>query len=155
MSYQKVRDFLDSKGFTREIMTMPESTATVDLAAAAIGVEPDRIAKTLAFAQGEGCTVIVVSGRARIDNKKYKAAFGTKAKMLSFEDTLAATGHAVGGVCPFGLPEGVRICLDASLKDHTEVYPAAGESNTCLCLSLQELEELTGGEWVDVCSKAL
>lgn len=155
MSYQKVRDYLDSKGFTREIMTMPESTATVDLAAAALGVEPDRIAKTLAFAQGEGCVVIVVSGRARIDNKKYKAAFATKAKMLSFEDTLAFTGHAVGGVCPFGLPQGVRICLDASLKDHEEVYPAAGESNTCIRLTLKELEDLTGGEWVDVCSKVL
>lgn len=155
MSYQRVREYLDSKGFDREIMTMGESTATVDLAAAAIGVEPDRIAKTLAFAQGEASVVIVVSGRARIDNKKYKAAFGTKAKMLSFEDTLAATGHAVGGVCPFGLPAEVRICLDASLRDHEEVYPAAGESNTCLRLTLQELEALTGGEWVDVCSKVL
>ena len=146
---------MDSKGFTREIMIMPESTATVDLAAAALGVEPDRIAKTLAFSLGEGCTVIVVSGKARIDNKKYKATFAAKAKMLSFEDTLAATGHAVGGVCPFGLPQGVRICLDASLKDHTEVYPAAGESNACIRLSLQELEDLTGGEWVDVCNKVL
>ena len=146
---------MDSKGFTREIMIMPESTATVDLAAAALGVEPDRIAKTLAFSLGEGCTVIVVSGKARIDNKKYKATFAAKAKMLSFEDTLAATGHAVGGVCPFGLPQGVRICLDASLKDHAEVYPAAGESNACIRLSLQELEDLTGGEWVDVCNKVL
>ena len=146
---------MDSKGFTREIMIMPESTATVDLAAAALGVEPDRIAKTLAFSLGEGCTVIVVSGKARIDNKKYKATFAAKAKMLSFEDALAATGHAVGGVCPFGLPQGVRICLDASLKDHTEVYPAAGESNACIRLSLQELEDLTGGEWVDVCNKVL
>ena len=155
MSYQKVHDFLESKGFGREIMTMSESTATVDLAAAAIGVEPDRIAKTLAFAQGENCAVIVVSGRARVDNKKYKAAFGVKAKMLSAEDTLARTGHAVGGVCPFGLPADVRIYLDASLKDHDQVYPAAGESNTCLRLTLQELEDLTGGQWVDVCNKVL
>jgi len=155
MSVEKVQEFLRNKGFQGEVMTMPESTATVDLAAAALGVEPDCIAKTLAFAQGDGCAVIVVSGRARVDNKKYKAAFGTKARMMSFEDTLAATGHAVGGVCPFALPQGVRVCLDASLKDHDTVYPAAGAGNACLRLTLAQLEQLSGGEWVDVCTKAL
>ena len=152
MSYQKVRDFLDSKGFTREIMTMPESTATVDLAAAAIGVEPDRIAKTLAFTQGEGCAVIVVSGRARIDNKKYKATFGTKAKMLSFEDTLAATGHAVGGVCPFAVNEGVKVYLDQCMKRFETVFPACGSSNSAIELTPEELEKYSGyKQWIDVC----
>ena len=143
---------MDSKGFAREIMIMPESTATVDLAAAALGVEPDRIAKTLAFSLGEGCTVIVVSGRARIDNKKYKATFAAKAKMLSFEDTLAATGHAVGGVCPFALPAGVEVYLDISMKRFETVFPAAGSSNSAVEMTPQELFEISGAKaWVKVC----
>lgn len=153
MSCETVRAYLDSKGFEREIIRMPDSTATVDLAAAAIGVEPDRIAKTLALRQGEKCVVIVVSGRARIDNKKYKAAFATKAKMLPHDETAQVTGHPVGGVCPFGLPGEVEVYLDASLKDHQEVYPAAGDVNACLRLTVEELERLSGGSWVDVCVK--
>ncbi len=155
MSYKQVEDFFRSKGFEREIMRLGESTATVDLAAAALGVAPDAIAKTLAFAQGDKFAVVVASGRARINNKLYKEQFGVKAGMLSPEKTLEVTGHGVGGVCPFGIPEGVAIYLDASLREHTTVYPAAGERDACLKMTLDELENLTGGKWVEVCQKPI
>ncbi len=151
MGYEKVQAYLAQKGFEGRINLLEESTATVELAAAALGVEPGRIAKTLAFAQADGCAVIVVSGTARIDNKKYKAAFGCKAKMLRHEETLEATGHPVGGVCPFALPQGVRVYLDESLRGYDVVHPAAGAPNACVRLTVEQLETLTGGRWVDVC----
>ena len=153
MSVERAAAYLKKFGLDGEIREMGESTATVELAAQALGVEPARIAKTLAFQQKEGPAVVVACGTARVDNKKYKAAFGCKAKMLSYEETAAATGHQVGGVCPFGLPEGVRVYLDQSLRAFDVVYPAAGASNNCIRLTIPQLEEVTGGSWVDVCQE--
>lgn len=153
MSVERAAEYLKKFGLDGEILVMEDSTATVDLAAQALGVEPARIAKTLAFQQKEGPAVVVACGTARIDNKKYKNAFGCKAKMLSYEETAEATGHAVGGVCPFGLPEGVRIYLDESLRKFDVVYPAAGSSNACIRMAISQLEEVTGGSWVDVCQE--
>ncbi len=153
MSYEQVKDFLTQKGFDGEIIRHTQSTATVDLAAQVLGVDPDAIAKTLAFAQGEGYAVVVASGRARVNNKLYKERFGVKASMLTAEKTLEVTGHGVGGVCPFGLGECVAIYLDSSLKDHEVVYPAAGELDACIKITVAELESLTGGQWVTVCQK--
>ena len=150
MSAEKAAEYLAKFGLQDQIRVMDDSTATVDLAAQALGVEPARIAKTLAFQLKEGPAVIVMCGTARVDNKKYKAAFGCKAKMLSYEDTLAATGHAVGGVCPFGLPEGVAVYLDESLRKFDVVYPAAGSSNACVRMTIPQLEETSSGIWVDV-----
>ena len=156
MSIEKVRAFLVPFGKADNIQEFDVSSATVELAALAVGVEGARICKTLAFQHKDGsCILICAAGDGKVSNKGFKEFFGFKAKMMAHDQTAEMTGHAVGGVCPFGLPQGVRICLDATLKDHQEVYPAAGESNTCLCLTLQELEDLTGGEWVDVCSKVL
>lgn len=151
MGYEKVQEFLAQRGFKGTVTVLEESTATVELAAAALGVEPGRIAKTLAFAQTDGYAVIVVCGTARIDNKKYKATFGCKAKMLSIEETLEATGHPVGGVCPFALPDGVKVYLDQSLRSYDVVHPAAGAQNASVPLTVAELEQLSGGQWVDVC----
>ncbi len=153
MGHEAVQEFLAQKGFEGKITLLEQSTATVELAAAALGVEPGRIAKTLAFAQPDGCVVVVVSGTARIDNKKYKAAFGCKAKMPGLEETLEATGHPVGGVCPFALPEGVRVFLDQTLRSYDVVHPAAGAPNASVRLTVEQLEALTGGQWVDVCQE--
>ena len=150
MSGERAADYLAQGGLGDAILVMDGSTATVDLAAQALGVEPARIAKTLAFQQKEGPAVIVMCGTARVDNKKYKAAFGCKAKMLSFEETLAVTGHPVGGVCPFGLPEGVKVYLDQSLRQFETVYPAAGSPHSCIKLTIPQLEQTSHGSWVDV-----
>lgn len=150
MGLTEAKAWLGRYGLADEIKEMGQSTATVELAAQALGVEPARIAKTLAFQQKEGVAVIVVCGTARVDNKKYKAAFGCKAKMLSLEETLAATGHPVGGVCPFGLPQGVAVYLDQSLRRFATIYPAAGECNSCIQLTIPQLEETSGGQWVDI-----
>lgn len=151
MGCLEVQNFLDRKNLPHKIMYLDESSATVDLAAKAIGVEPAMIAKTLAFKLKDKNIIIVTCGTARIDNKKYKKAFGTKAKMMSFDETLEVTGHPVGGVCPFALPENIDIYLDKSLKDFSVVYPAAGSGNSAIKIRPEEIKEITHAKWVDVC----
>jgi Cys-tRNA(Pro) deacylase len=152
MIVEKVEKFLKEKGFAGEIMTAEESTATVDLAAAVLGVSPSRIAKTISFKlKDDTCVVIVSQGQGRIDNKKFKAVFNNKPKMLKQEEVLEFTGHPVGGVCPFAMKEGVKICLDVNLKEFATVFPAAGNAHSMIEVSPEELLRLTDGEWVDVC----
>ena len=151
MGLKEVQEYFEKKGIKNEIQLFTESSATVELAAQRLNVEPGRIAKTMALQLKDGSNiVIVIMGTARIDNHKYKEAFGCKAKMLSFEDTLAVTGHPVGGVCPFGLPEGVRVYLDESLRKFDSVYPAAGTPNSAVLFTIPELEAATEGTWVDI-----
>ena len=152
MSIDKVREYM--KRFSREndIMEFPVSSATVALAAEALNVIPARITKTLALKSGDNCIVIAVAGDGKIDNHKFKSEFGFKAKMLSPEETLEMTGHAIGGVCPFALPEGVKTYCDVSLKRFDTVFPACGSSNSAIELTCDELYEYSGAEkWVDIC----
>ena len=152
MSIEKVRDYFRPLGREGEILEFPVSSATVELAAEAVGVSPARIAKTLSFLAEDGCVLIVTAGDARIDNHKYKAFFHTKAKMLTPEQVQERTGHGIGGVCPFGNPAGVKTYLDVSLKRFETVFPAAGSANSAIELSCEELERYSGAEaWVDLC----
>lgn len=152
MSIEKVRDYFRPLGREQDILEFPVSSATVELAAQAVGVIPERIAKTLSFLVEEGCVLIVAAGDAKIDNAKYKAMFHTKAKMLTPEQVTRFTGHAIGGVCPFGSLEGVRTYLDISLKRFDTVFPAAGSSNSAIELTCGELEEYSRSlGWVDLC----
>ena len=152
MSIEKVRNYFQTLGIAERIMEFDVSSATVDLAAQAVGVEGARIAKTLSFLLGDGCILIVAAGDAKIDNKKYKAKFGTKAKMLAHDDVPEYIGHAVGGVCPFAVKEDVRVYLDESLRRFETVFPACGSSNSAIELTIPELEEYSKfDEWVDVC----
>jgi prolyl-tRNA editing enzyme YbaK/EbsC (Cys-tRNA(Pro) deacylase) len=151
MSLQSVRDFFSARGLDVPIIELAVSTATVALAAAAHGVEPGRIAKTLAFRLGDGRVVILVAGGdTRIDNRKFKDAFG-KGRMLAPDEVVALTGHPVGGVCPFGLARPLPIYLDASLRNFDEVLPAAGAIHTAVRISPAQLAAVTDGQWVDVC----
>ena len=152
MSVTEVKAFFKQKGAEKEIILLNESCATVPLAAAALGVEEAQIAKTLAFKVRDVSIVIVTSGRAKIDNKKFKDVFQTKAKMMSYEETLEKTGHPVGGVCPFGLPEDVDIYIDKSLTGFETVYPAAGDIHAILKMTPQELISFTQGQIIDVCN---
>ena len=152
MSIAIVREYLKAFDLEDRVMEFDQSSATVDLAAEAVGVEPDRIAKTLSFVKEDGCILIVAAGKHKIDNKKFKQTFSMKAKMLSAEDALRLTGHAVGGVCPFALPEGVEVYLDESLRAYDIIYPAAGSSNSAVKLTPEELlmaSKAVG--FVDVC----
>lgn len=152
MSFEKAQNELESKGFGDRIIVFDVSSATVALAAKALGCQEAHIAKTLAFDTAEGCVVIVTAGDMKIDNHKYKETFHHKAKMLSADDTLERTGHMVGGVCPFGLNDGVVICLDVSLRRFDTVYPACGSHSSAVRLSVSELESLLPeARWVDVC----
>lgn len=152
MSIETVRLFLREKGFEDRIREFGVSSATVNLAAQAVGCEPARIAKTLSFLVDEGCVLIVTAGDAKIDNSKFKAMFHTKAKMLSPEQVYSFTGHAVGGVCPFANPDGVRTYLDVSLQRFETVFPAAGSSNSAIQLTCDELAEYSHSlGWIDVC----
>ncbi len=152
MSIETVREWFRPLGRDGDVREFPVSSATVELAAAALSVEPARIAKTLSFADGEGCLLVVTAGDRKIDNAKFKAAFGMKAKMLPPEEVLRLTGHPVGGVCPFALPEGTRVALDRSLRRFPLVYPACGSANSAIGLTCEELESyISGAEWVDVC----
>ncbi len=154
MGLKEVQDFFSDKGITNEIILLDQSSATVELAAEALGREPGEIAKTIALRLKDGtAVVIVIMGTARIDNHKYKETFGCKAKMLGFDETLEATGHPVGGVCPFGLPPEVKIYLDMSLKKYARVFPAAGTANSAVGFAIDELQAATGGTWVDVCKE--
>jgi len=151
MGYEEVKKFFVENNIPNEIILLKESSATVELAAKALGRMPGEIAKTLAMELKDGTRfVLVVMGTARIDNKKYKDRFGSKAKMLSYEETLAVTGHPVGGVCPFGLPEGIAVYLDDSLKKFELVFPAAGTGNSAVGFRPDDLEYATKGIWVDV-----
>ena len=148
-----VRKFFEERELDFEIIEMEESTATVELAAQALGVEPALIAKTMAFRQKEQAVLVVTQGDARVDNRKYKEQFKEKAKMLKSDEVLELTGHPVGGVCPFGLKEPLDIYLDISLKKFEYIYPAAGSKNSAVKITPKQLHDVTGGEWVDVCKE--
>lgn len=149
---ERARAHLEKFGFQDRIQEFTESSATVELAAQRLGVEPARIAKTLSFKVEDHAILIVAAGDVKIDNPKYKAAFHTKAKMLSHDEVEELTGHMVGGVCPFGVKEGVEIYLDESLKRFTTVFPAVGTPASAIELTIPELEQLSGyTQWVDVC----
>lgn len=152
MAIDKVRAYFKQYGMEERIQEFAVSSATVAQAAQALGCEPARIAKTLSFLVGEQAVLIVAAGDVKIDNGKYKKQFGTKAKMLSAEQVTEMVGHAVGGVCPFAVKEGVRVYLDESLKRFESVFPACGSSNSAIELTIPELEKCAGEEeWVDVC----
>ena len=152
MSIERARKHLRDKGFEDRIIIPEHSSATVAEAAAALGCEPGMIAKTLSFLQGEQPVLILVEGMARIDNKKYRTRFGCKAKMIPAERVEELIGHDVGGVCPFGIKEGVTVYLDESLRQHETVYPAAGTDHSAVRLTIADLEACSDfAEWVDVC----
>lgn len=151
MSLESVRAFLAEKAPDIGIIELDASTATVALAAAGHGVEPAQIAKTLSLRVGARHLLVVTRGDARLDNKKAKAAFGGKARMLSAEEVLAITGHPVGGVCPFGLATPLPVYCDVSLKAFEEVVPAAGSTHSAIRIDPLRLGALVGAEWVDVC----
>ena len=153
MSVQSVKEYLEPFGLDGRIRELELSSATVELAAVALGVEGARIAKTISLHGSDSdCLLIVAAGDVKIDNVKFKARFGYKPKMLSPDEALMMTGHAVGGVCPFALPTGTPVYLDASLKRFSTVFPAAGSSNSALELNLDELLDAANAlGWVDVC----
>ena len=152
MSLERAAAHLERFGLSDRIKLFDVSSATVELAAQAVGCEPARIAKTLSFMLPDGPVLILAAGDARIDNPKYKAMFHTKAKMLAFEEVEALIGHGVGGVCPFGVNDGIPVWLDESLRRFDIVYPAAGTSNSAVELTLVELELASQSQgWIDVC----
>lgn len=152
MSIDKVRAYFKIQGIEDRILEFDVSSATVELAAQALGCEGKRIAKTLSFKIGEQPILIVAAGDAKVDNAKYKARFAAKAKMMTHEEAAEIIGHAVGGVCPFAVNEGVTVYLDESLKRFETVFPACGSSNSAIELTIAELEKYSGfDEWVDVC----
>ena len=153
MSIEKVREYFKKYNLENKILEFDVSSATVELAAKALNVEPARIAKTLSFKQEEGCILIVCAGDVRVDNKKYKAYFHTKARMLTPAEVLEYTGHAIGGVCPFGVSNTVKVYLDESLKRFTTVFPACGSSNSAIEFTPEELFKYSSAlAWIDVCS---
>ena len=152
MAIEKVREYFKKWNMEDRILEFDVSSATVELAAQALHCEGARIAKTLSFHVGDQAILIVTAGDTKIDNAKYKAAFGTKAKMLSFEEVEPLIGHGVGGVCPFGIKEGVKVYLDESMKRFQTVFPACGSANSAIELTIPEMEQYSGYEkWVDVC----
>ena len=152
MSIEKVKVYFSQYGMADRVQEFEVSSATVDLAAQALNCEPCRIAKTLSFMVDGHAVLIVAAGDAKIDNPKYKAQFGTKAKMLTPGEVEAMVGHAVGGVCPFAVNPGVKIYLDASLRRFETVFPACGSSNSAIELTISELEQYSRFDaWVDVC----
>jgi Cys-tRNA(Pro) deacylase len=152
MSVETVRTYLRDRGLEHDILELGGSTETVELAAQALGVEPELIAKTLAFKLRDKGVLVVTKGDARIDNHKFKNRFGVRAKMMSPGEVLEKTGHPVGGVCPFALKEELEICLDESLRPFEKVYPAAGSKNSCIEIAPEELYRITGAQWIDVCT---
>ena len=154
MSLEKAKAYLAEKGYADHVIELKDSSATVQLAAQALGVEPGMIAKTMSFLIGEEAILILTEGTARVDNRKYKDTFHMKAKMIPFEEVEKWIGHAPGGVCPFGIKEGVKVYLDESLKQFDTVYPAAGNDHSAVKLTIAELEEVAGAAgWVDVCKE--
>lgn len=155
MAIEKVREYLKKYGADSRILEFDVSSATVELAAAALGCEPCRIAKTLSFDVDERVVLIVCAGDAKISNPKFKAQFHTKAKMLPAADAERLVGHAVGGVCPFAVNDGVEVYLDESLRRFDSVYPACGSSNSAIELTLAELERYSNPvSWIDACREA-
>lgn len=152
MAIEKVREYFRQLGMEDKIIELPQSSATVELAAEALHCEPQRIAKTLSFHVSDKVILIVAAGDAKVDNQKYKQYFGEKAKMLDFSETESLIGHAVGGVCPFAVNKGVKVYLDKSLKRFESVFPAAGSGNSAILLTLNELEKYSNCvDWIDVC----
>lgn len=152
MAIDRVKMYFKQFNMEDKIQEFPVSSATVELAAAALHCEPQRIAKTLSFMVDGHAVLIVAAGDAKIDNPKYKAQFGTKAKMLSPQEVETFVGHAVGGVCPFAINQGVEVYLDVSLKRFETVFPACGSANSAIELTIAELEQYSGyTDWIDVC----
>ncbi len=152
MSIKKAKEYLKQFNKDKDVIELKDSTATVELAAKALGVIPARIAKTLSFKTDEGCVLVVTAGDTKIDNKKYKNYFGTKAKMLTPDEVVEQVGHAIGGVCPFGVKENVRIYCDVSLQRFATVFPACGSANSAIELTCDELFNIAKAqEWVDIC----
>lgn len=151
MSVESVRAFFLEKAPEISVLESDKSSATVVLAAEAFGVKPEEIAKTLSLRVGERSFLVVTKGTARLDNKKAKAAFGGKPRMLNADEVADVTGHPVGGVCPFGLKTPLQIYCDVSLKGFDEVVPAAGSTNSAVRISPQRMADLVAAEWVDVC----
>lgn len=154
MAIERVKVYFREYGMEERIQEFAVSSATVELAAAALHCEPQRIAKTLSFMVDGHVVLVVAAGDMKIDNPKYKAQFGTKAKMLPAEEAETLVGHAVGGVCPFAVNEGVEVYLDVSLKRFETVFPACGSGNSAIELTIPELEKYSGYKgWVDVCKE--
>ena len=152
MSFERAKEYLKEYGLANKIMEFPVSSATVEDATKAVGCEEEKIAKTLSFLVDDKPILIVVAGDCKIDNSKYKAEFHKKAKMIPFSDVESLIGHNVGGVCPFGIKEGVTVYLDDSLKRFDTIYPACGSSNSAVKLTIEELEQTSKFEkWTDVC----
>ncbi|MGI6078067.1 MAG: YbaK/EbsC family protein [Fastidiosipilaceae bacterium] len=152
MSFESVRTFFRNCGLEDRLKIFDESSATVELAAVALGCEPQQIAKTLSFLIGDQAILVVCAGNVKIDNSKYKTQFQTKAKMIPADQVKTKIGHPVGGVCPFAVNPEVKIYLDQSLKENDIVYPAAGTGNSAVELSIPELEKcLPTAKWIDVC----
>jgi len=154
MSLEKAKKYLEEKGYLDHVIELEESSATVQLAAEALHVEPGMIAKTMSFILPDGPILILTEGTARVDNRKFKDTFHTKAKMIPWDDVDDLIGHEPGGVCPFGIKEGIKVYLDESLKVFDTVYPAAGNDHSAVKLTIAELEDCAGAEgWVDVCKE--
>ncbi|MFH5836942.1 YbaK/EbsC family protein [Proteiniclasticum sp. C24MP] len=154
MAIEEVKAYFRKLGMEEKVMEFAVSSATVELAAEAAGVIPGRIAKTLSFYGEEGAILVVTAGDAKVDSRKFKARFERKAKMVRAEDVEKLTGHAVGGVCPFAVPEDALVFLDLSLKRYDSVFPACGSANSAIELAPEELFRYAGAlEWVDVCKE--
>ena len=152
MSIQNVREYMTPLGLAGRILEFETSSATVELAAQAAGVIPARIAKSLAFKKGEGCLLVVAAGDAKVDNHRFKEEFGVKASMPQGAEVERLVGHAIGGVCPFGINEGVEVYMDVSLKRFETVFPACGSSNSAIEMTPDQLFECARAfKWVDVC----
>ena len=152
MSIERVRDYFRQYQMEDRIQEFDVSSATVELAAKAVGCEPARITKTLSFKVGDKAVLIAAAGDAKIDNSKYKAQFHTKATMLKPEEVTELVGHQIGGVCPFGVKPGTEVYLDVSIRRFDKVYPAAGSANSAIGMSPEELEKYSGSlGWIDVC----
>ena len=151
MAIERVKEYFKQYGIEDKIQEFEVSSATVELASQALGCEPARIAKTLSFWVDGKCILIVMAGDVKVDNQKYKAQFSTKAKMLSYDEAESVIGHAVGGVCPFAINDGICVYLDESLKRFETVFPACGSSNSAIELTINELERYSGcTSWIDV-----
>lgn len=152
MAIEKVKEYFAKCGIADRVREFDVSSATVELAAAALGCEPCRIAKSLSFFMGDKPILVVTAGDVKVDNAKYKARFGVKAKMLTFDEVEPTIGYGVGGVCPFAVNDGVEVYLDESLKRFETVFPACGSANSAIELTIPELEKYSGfTAWVDVC----
>ena len=152
MAIEKVKEYFSQFGMADKVLEFDTSSATVELAALALGCEPARIAKTLSFRKDEGCLIVVMAGDAKIDNKKFKQQFGMKARMLSADEVDTLVGHSVGGVCPFAINPDIPVYLDQSMRRFATVFPACGSSNSAIELTCDQLEKYSNCTgWVDIC----